>query len=146
LAELGLSGRLTCGEHRFAPHRQSPIEDRPGCVEDWGLAIDRTWWRTRHDLSGLPRRLWRAVCEVPATLGVGVGVRVLGHVQRSVLVGVQNRQFALSQKVVGRPTVTALVNLEYVACVVEWLRSVVPGKRTPGVRRWSRLGCRSRCR
>lgn len=44
--------KLTCGEHMFAPHRQSPTEYRPGSVEDWGLAIDRTWWRVHHDLPG----------------------------------------------------------------------------------------------
>src|SRR6266545_3128353 len=44
--------KLTGGEHRFAPHRKSPTEYRPGSVEDWGLAIDRTWWRVHHDLPG----------------------------------------------------------------------------------------------
>jgi hypothetical protein len=34
--------RLTHGEHRFAPHRQSPTACQPGSTDDWGLAIDRT--------------------------------------------------------------------------------------------------------
>jgi hypothetical protein len=42
--------KLTHGEHRFAPHRQSPTACQPGSTDDWGLAIDRTWWRIHHDL------------------------------------------------------------------------------------------------
>jgi hypothetical protein len=44
--------RLTQGEYRFAPHRRSPAAYRPGSTGDWGLAIDRTWWRVHHDLPG----------------------------------------------------------------------------------------------
>jgi hypothetical protein len=44
--------KLTHGEHLFAPHRKSPTAYRPGSIQDWGLAIDRTWWRIHHDLPG----------------------------------------------------------------------------------------------